>query len=253
MDDLLSKLDASVLAVVVEHVQNETGRIQDVSGIGAAVSSHAPDALVMVDTVQSVGKIAVPWRDSGMNVGFVGGHKIGAPCGGALIYRCPSTTLGAKFAEHLSRMREPAHAIGRPDPAVALTLVDAVMKEEGRLSEASSLSSMLRAELAKLAEEFGIDILFPVPQEASSPCIVSVLLPPYQGEILVRMLSDEGVMVSAGSACEAVSGKASRALLAMGVSDKLARTMLRISFSHSSTREDVNALLVALRKAIASY
>lgn len=255
LDSLRDKTDSTVSAVLIEHVQNETGRIQNIAEIGAIIKKQAPNALFIVDTVQSVGKLSIPWEEGGINVAFVGGHKIGAPCGGALLHRFPDSQLiTAKFAEHLQRLRSTEHLLGRPDPAVCATLANAVIERQGApLRHVESLRSRLRSELAKLAEDLKVDMSFLISRENSSPYITSVLLPPYQGEILARMLSDEGVMVSAGSACEAAGGKASRALSAMGISDKIARTMLRVSFSNNSSETDIKSLTNALRKVIELY
>ena len=255
LEDLKKKADSSVSAVVVEHVQNETGRIQDLPAIGAIVKKQSPDALFVVDTVQSVGKLNVPWEEAGINIGFVGGHKIGAPCGGALLHRFPnSQLLTAKFAEHLQRLRSTEYLLGRSDPVVCATLANAVMESNATSAcFIESLRAMLYTELAKLAGEVKMETSFVISREHASPYITSILIPPYQGEIVARMLSDENVMVSAGSACEAAGGKASRVLSAMGVSDKIARTMLRISFSNKSSEVDIQSLTTALRKVIDLY
>ena len=254
-DDLAMKADASVSAVVVEHVQNETGRIQDVELIGEIIRMRCPNALLVVDTVQSAGKLSVPWKSAGINIAFVGGHKTGAPTGGALIQRFPrnSQTVSARFAAHLRELRA-SHALGRPDPAVCAVLAEALSEcARQPVARVRELAAATRAALSALAAELAIDIEFLIPDEQASPYIVSFLLPPFQGEILVRMLSDEGVMISAGSACEAAGGKASEALKSMGVSDEMARTMLRVSFSHQTTLDEINSLPTALRKVVTTY
>jgi cysteine desulfurase len=254
-EDLVQKIDASVSAVVVEHTQNETGRIQDIAKIGAIVKKEVPDALFIADTVQSVGKLSIPWKEAGINIAFVGGHKIGVPCGGALLYRFPDSQLqSAKFAEHLQRLRYSEHILGRPDPAICAILAEGIVQAQViSVKNIENLQSQLRIELVKLANELRFELEFLIPKENSTPYITSFFILPYQGEILARMLSDEGVMVSSGSACESAGGKASRGLSAMGISDKKARSMIRISFSNSSSESDVHALIRALRKVIKLY
>jgi cysteine desulfurase len=78
-------------------------------------------------------------------------------------------------------------------------------------------------------------------------------LPPYQGAVLVRMLSERGIMVAAGSACEAERQGASRALLAMGVPRHEAFSALRFSFWESNSADDVDRLLETLPEIFQRY
>ena len=165
------------------------------------------------------------------------------------------SSLSEKFKIFLHNFRSEQHAVGRPDPAVCLTLADAVAAAESgcSLCKITPLARKLRNDLSALSEKMGFSLRFPIHQDKASPYITTILLPPYQGEILTRMLSDKGVMVSAGSACEAWKSKASGALVSMGISAKEARTMLRISFSFNSTEDDINAFIKALEEVISSY
>ncbi|MCK5844769.1 MAG: aminotransferase class V-fold PLP-dependent enzyme, partial [Victivallales bacterium] len=164
-DDLKAKADASVSAVVVEHVQNETGRIQRIEAIGEIVAERAPNALFIVDTVQSVGKLLIPWTAANINIAFVGGHKIGAPCGGALLHSFPGNqTHSAKFAEHLQVLRSSSHILGRPDPTICATLAKALAETAAYPAKtAEKLRSALRAGLVKLAERLNVELSFPIP------------------------------------------------------------------------------------------
>jgi cysteine desulfurase len=60
----------------------------------------------------------------------------------------------------------------------------------------------------------------------------------------------DGVMVSSGAACSSGKVRPSHVLRAMGVSDKLARCALRVSFGWNSTEDDVDAALASLAKLV---
>jgi cysteine desulfurase len=253
MADLKDKLDETVSAVAIHHVQNETGAIQDLSAIRKAVNQKAPNAILIADTVQSVGKIPIPWQEADINIAFIAGHKLGVPTGGALLYRFSEKSVSTVFAKHLAMLRSSSHAIGRVDPPVALTLTDAVEAAEkqkaSRLSKVAHLNSVLREKLIA----GNLDIEFLINQNISTPYIASLILPYYQGQVLVRMLSDEGVMVSEGSACEAASKEVSPALLAMGLSYQKARSVIRVSFGFQSDESDLNAFIAALEEVLSNY
>ena len=59
------------------------------------------------------------------------------------------------------------------------------------------------------------------------------------GETLVLALNAAGIMVSAGSACNAHSAEASHVLKAYGLTDRESRSSIRISLSRYTTMEDI--------------
>jgi cysteine desulfurase len=69
-------------------------------------------------------------------------------------------------------------------------------------------------------------------------------------ETAVIALDLDGVMVSSGAACSSGKVKPSHVLQAMGVSDDLARTALRVSFGWNSTDGDADAALASLHKLV---
>jgi cysteine desulfurase len=79
-------LRPETLLVSIMGVNNETGVIQPIPDIAAALGQH--DAYFHVDAAQSFGKLIEPLRSSRIDMLSVSGHKIFAPKGiGALITR----------------------------------------------------------------------------------------------------------------------------------------------------------------------
>jgi cysteine desulfurase len=83
--------------------------------------------------------------------------------------------------------------------------------------------------------------------EGTVPHILPISLPGYKSEVVLRFLSDRGVYVSSGSACH--KGKPSHVYAALGLNKKVLDGILRVSFSHDTTREDVDALVEGLLAA----
>ena len=81
-------------------------------------------------------------------------------------------------------------------------------------------------------------------QTPKAPHILCLTLPGYKSEVLVRLLGDQGVCVSAGSACH--RGKPSHVFAALGLSKQELMGVLRVSFGPDSTRRDAEALADAL-------
>ncbi len=74
--------------------------------------------------------------------------------------------------------------------------------------------------------------------------------PGCEGDSLLYLLDAAGVEASTGSACQAGVPQPSHVLLAMGVDPDDARGALRFSLGHTSTADDVDALLAALPAAV---
>jgi cysteine desulfurase len=60
----------------------------------------------------------------------------------------------------------------------------------------------------------------------------------------------EGIAISAGSACASGAVKASKVLLQMGVSEKLASEAVRISLGKLHTKDDVDYTIKKITKLI---
>lgn len=77
--------------------------------------------------------------------------------------------------------------------------------------------------------------------------ICAVTLPGYKSEVIVRVLGDQGICISSGSACH--KGKPSHVFAALGLPKPWLDGALRISFSPDSTREEADRLVSALKGA----
>jgi cysteine desulfurase len=252
MDHLMELLNGDTTLVSIHHVQSETGACQDIAAIGKLVKKLAPQALFMVDTMQSAGKLVIE-GSTAIDFCFVSGCKIGAPGGGALIYRDRSYA-GTKLSVFYEALRKEKHLISRPNPALCMTLTESVKtlcaRQEANWEQVSGLNNLLRE---TLSERLDVSSEWTVQAESASPYILHFILPGYQGAVLVRMLSAAGVYIASGSACDAETKTPSRALLATGIPSRNAFSGLRISFMPCNTPDDVLALAECLVAVIRNY
>ena len=70
--------------------------------------------------------------------------------------------------------------------------------------------------------------------------------PGCEGDSLLMLLDARGIECSTGSACSAGVPQPSHVLLAMGCDDDQARHSLRFSLGHTTTPDDVDALVAAI-------
>jgi len=84
-----------------------------------------------------------------------------------------------------------------------------------------------------------------------SPYILNISIPPLPGEVLVRVLEEEGFIVSTGSACSSRKKDRFRVLENMGVSRREAFSALRVSTGPGVGSAELSALAAAIRRRVA--
>jgi cysteine desulfurase len=85
-----------------------------------------------------------------------------------------------------------------------------------------------------------------------SPYIASIAFPGLGGETMARILDDEGIQVSTGSACSGGT-KGRRVLDAMGVDPEVSFASIRVSTGRDTTKDDVYAFLEHASAAYLKY
>ena len=148
-------------------------------------------------------------------------------------------------------MRHQEYLSGRVLPAAILTCAfaakKAVMQMKANYNRMIQLNRLLRegAQQLKLSAT--------IPEEYATPYIFHLTARGYQGGVLVRLLSEEGVLVSSGSACASETREPSPALTALGYKRDDAYAGLRISLGFQSTENDVKILLSSLETVLKKY
>ena len=252
-EHLSALLDKNTVLTSIHHVQSETGVIQDLTAIRKIINNHAPQSLFMSDTIQSAGKIPIPWNKAELDIISVSGHKIGAPACAALLLK---PKLSA-FIEYLKLCRKEYYTASRPEPAAMLALAQGVAKKHKEQAEnfekINKINTFLRKELLKLKLFNGKKIILTISAKQASPYILHFIVPGYQSGVLVRMLSQEGVYFSAGSACLSETDKPIAALTAMGFSQEDAYAGVRLSFCPQNNMRHAEIFLEKFQKSLLGY
>ena len=231
LDDALNDSTALVSIMLAN---NETGVIQPIKQIVELV--HAKGALLHVDAVQALGKMAIDVMELGVDLLTVSGHKIGAPKGiGALYVRVGCKLEPLIFGGNQEARRRSGTenvpgivAFGKVSEIVLLNLVSEIEKlnKLGSLLEQSIIENIPYAVINGL----GVNRL---------PNTVNVSFPEHESDTLMMMLDLEGVAVSSGASCSAGSGKPSHVLKSMGLPQELLYSALRFSVGTNNTTEEI--------------
>lgn len=82
------------------------------------------------------------------------------------------------------------------------------------------------------------------------PGFVSVSFPGHSAEGMLHLLDLKGIAVSTGAACDSRNTQVSHVLKAINAPRAIAESTLRISLGIENTRQDVAAILAALKSAL---
>lgn len=244
---LLAAMTPETSLVAVMHANNEVGTVQPIRELAAA--AHANGALVLVDAVQSVGKIPVSVRALGADLLALSGHKFGGPKGtGALWVR-----RGVKLTPWITggRQERNRRAGTENGPAIAGLGVAATQARD-------ALATNAWAPIAALRDRLEEGLLASVPgcringaRDARVPNTANLSLDGVEAESLLIALDLEGVAVSTGSACSSGTLEPSHVLRAMGFPAARVRSAIRFSLGPTTTAEDVERVLELMPTLVA--
>jgi len=241
IDALKSALRDDTQLVSIMHVNNETGVIQDIRGIGSLCQQHG--ALFHTDAAQSVGKLAINLDELPIDLLSLTAHKFYGPQGiGALfIADRPGTGIspimfGGGQEKRLRPGTLPVHLIAGAGMAAAIA-----RDETGKnAAHCEDLRSRLWAGLEDID-----GITRNGTAESTYAGILNISADGVDGESL--MLGMQPVCAASGSACNSTSGESSYVLRALGRDDRLAQSAVRFSFGADTTAADIDAAIERYR------
>ncbi len=236
-DRLRELIDDRTGLVAAMLVNNEIGVIQPIEQI--ADIAHARGALFFCDAVQGFGRVKLPLHACDMVA--VSAHKVHGPKGiGALWLRQgveidPLLHGGGQEGGIRSGTLSPALCVGFGEAARLMTA--------RRAADHDHVEAMWRTAMSMLGDGW---------------CLNGSAERRYHGNLNVRsdgidaarLISEvRQVAFSAGSACASGSGRPSHVLSALGLSDRQARSSLRLGFGRYTKEEDLVQALTLIQDA----
>jgi cysteine desulfurase len=230
--------------VSVMHANNEVGTIQPITELAAIARSGG--ALFHTDAVQSVGKIPVSARGSGVDLLALSAHKFGGPKGiGALWIR-----RGVRLIAQLTGGRhERTRRAGTENvPAIAGLGVAARLAAAhmDRAAGIAALRDRLEREILKRVPDTALN----GDARARVPNTTNISFGGVEAESLLIALDLEGVAVSTGSACSSGTLEPSHVLRAMNLPSPRARNSLRFSLGPGTTDDQIEFVVGVLPKLV---
>lgn len=245
MEVLKAAIRPDTILISVMYVNNEIGVIQDIPAIGALCREKG--IVFHVDAAQATGKIDIDLNQLPVDLMSLASHKTYGPKGIGALYvrRKPRVRLEAQMhgGGHERGMRSgtlPTHQI------VGMGEAFRIAKEEMH-AENERIRALQQRLLSGLQ---GIEQIF-VNGDLTQriPHNLNVSFNYVEGESLIMGI--KGIAVSSGSACTSASLEPSYVLRALGRSDELAHSSLRMTIGRFTTEEEVDTVVTTLKERVA--
>lgn len=227
--------------VSISHVNNETGTIQPVEEIGALLAGY-PQVRFHVDHVQGAGKVPLSIKKAKVDLLTMSAHKFHGLKGTALLYIRPHLQLTPLLH---GGDQEFGYRGGTEHVAGAAAMAKAYKMELGRSKNEKQKLPRLRNRLVEYANASNALVLNSDP-EHGAPHIINFSAPGYKPEVIIQELAEQEIYVSTQSACSSKQLEPSRVLLAMGKTEEIASSAIRISLSYETTDQEIDVFISAM-------
>ncbi len=245
LEVLKAAIRPDTILVSVMFVNNEIGVIQDIPTIGAMCREKG--IIFHVDAAQATGKVSIDVRKLPVDLMSLASHKTYGPKGIGALYVCrkPRVRLEAQMhgGGHERGMRSgtlPTHQIVGMGEAFRLAKLE--MAQD--CAKASALQQRLLAGLKDVEQVFINGNL-----ESRVPHNLNMSFNFVEGESLIMGI--KGLAVSSGSACTSASLEPSYVLRALGRSDELAHSSLRMTIGRFTTEEEIDYAISTIKQNVA--
>ena len=227
-------LRTDTILVSLMHVQNEIGVVQDVAAVGRLCRSRG--ILFHVDAAQGAGKLPLDVERDGIDLLALTAHKLHGPKGvGALCLRreprlgLVPMILGGGQERGLRSGTLATHQI------VGMGRAYEIAAREGA-SDSARITGLRERLWTALSALPGTSLNGHPTRRVAG--ILSVTFDGVEGESLLAALDD--LAIASGSACATLNAEPSYVLRALGRSDRLAQSTLRLSLGRWTTVEEID-------------
>lgn len=245
IEQLAAAIRPDTIMVSVMLVNNEIGVIQPLKDIAKLCRSKG--ILVHTDAAQACGKMPVDVQDLDVDLMTMTAHKINGPKGIGALYvrRRPRVRLEAQMhgGGHERGMRSgtlATHQIVGMGEAYRIAKIEM----ESEIARIRTMRDRMARELGKIeASYINGDMEHRIAHN------LNISFNYVEGEAM--MMAMKGIAVSSGSACTSASLEPSYVLRAIGRSDELAHSSLRITLGRFTTDEEVDFAIRLITEKVA--
>jgi len=243
-EQVAKALRGDTILVSLMHGNNELGVLTDIAAIGELTSARR--IFLHVDAAQTTGKVAIDVNAMKVDLMSLTAHKTYGPKGIGALYvrRSPKIKLEAQI-------HGGGHERGMRSGTLATHQIVG-MGESFRIAGQEMEQDCVRIKALRerlwssLTELTGVYLNGDSDDRVAG--VLNVGFSGVDGEVLLMSLSD--IAVSSGSACTSASLEPSYVLRAIGVTEALAHSSLRLSIGRFTTEEEVDFVAHTIKNSV---
>ena len=244
MNVFKAALRPDTILVSIMMVNNEIGVIQPIKEIGEITRSKG--IILHVDSAQATGKVVIDLQDLKVDLMSFSAHKTYGPKG-----------MGALFVRKKPRIRLEAqiHGGGHERGFRSGTLATHQIVGMGEAFRLANLEMATENERIRMLRDRLYNGLKDIPEvfingdmEQRVPHNLNISFNYVEGESLIMGVKE--VAVSSGSACTSASLEPSYVLRALGRSDELAHSSIRMTVGRFTTEQDVDSTIATMKRTV---
>ena len=245
IDELEKSIKENTRLISVMFANNEIGTIEPIAKIGRLARAYG--ITFHTDAVQAFGH--VPINVARMNIGMmsVSAHKFNGPKGVGFLY-----VRNIDDFEPLiwGGGQENGKRSGTENVAGIAGMEQAAIQSIKNMSYRMQKEQYLRNYLINRVMNEIDDVKLNGHKFKRLPGNANFSFKNINAAKLVEDMGNEGICISAGSACAAAGGKPSQVIMAINVQKEYAYGTVRITISHENTRDEIDRTVEIMKKLI---
>lgn len=245
LEELKNSINSKTILVSIMFANNEVGTIEPIKEISRIV--HSNNAIFHTDAVQAVGNIKIDVKEMWIDLLSMSAHKFYGPKGvGALYVRDNIDFIQLQNGGH----QENDKRAGTENVAGIVGLGKAIEMANDNIMQNNEKLLNLRKYCIEQIKNRIPYIRINGDLNSRLPGNINISFLYVNGKDLVKLLAQKGICTSSGSACSSGLPQPSHVLLAMGLSEDIANSALRITLGKENTKEDIDYFVDELEKIV---
>lgn len=245
IDELEKSIKENTRLISVMFANNEIGTIEPIANIGRLARAYG--ITFHTDAVQAFGHVPINVARMNIDMMSVSAHKFNGPKGVGFLY-----VRNIDDFEPLiwGGGQENGKRSGTENVAGIAGMEQAAIQSIKNMSYRMQKEQYLRNYLINRVMNEIDDVKLNGHKFKRLPGNANFSFKNINAAKLVEDMGNEGICISAGSACAAAGGKPSQVIMAINVQKEYAYGTVRITISHENTRDEIDRTVEIMKKLI---
>lgn len=245
LKELENAIREDTILISVMFANNEIGTIQPIEEIGMIAKKY--NIIFHTDSVQAVGILRIDVKKLGIDALSLSAHKFYGPKGVGVLY----LKSGVKFRKYLNGgHQENNKRAGTENVAGIIGLAKAMSLAYENLEEDNKKIIELREYLINEIQNKITRVQINGDRNNRLPGNINISFECIEADNILYELDKRNIYISTGSACTTGKVESSHVLKAIGLSDRMSHSTIRISIGKNNTKEEIDYTIKELTEIV---